>query len=90
MESNPGYLLQSFLLKRQIKRLYKILYLWVGGGDPKFNQTRYPINDYVTGLRMVYVRLPMKITCDQCILQWSYVAGELNLQLAILQFRGCQ
>lgn len=50
--------------------------LWVGGGDPKFNQTRYPINDYVTGLRMVYVRLPMKITCDQCILQWSYVAGN--------------
>ena len=54
----------------------------MGGGDPKFNQTRYPINDYVTGLRMVYVRLPMKITCDQCILQWSYVAGELNLQFS--------
>ena len=27
---------------------------------------------------MVYVRLPMEITCDQCILQWSYVAGKVN------------
>ena len=51
--------------------------LWVGGGDPRYNQTRYPIHDYETGLRMVYVRLPLEITCDQCILQWSYVAGEI-------------
>ena len=50
--------------------------LWVGGGDAKFNHTRFPIHDYETGLRMVYVRLPMEITCDQCILQWTYVAGK--------------
>ena len=52
--------------------------LWVGGGDPVFNQTRYPINDYETGLRMVYVRLPMDVICEQCILQWTYVAGKKN------------
>ena len=23
--------------------------LWVGGGDPKFNHTRFPIHDYETG-----------------------------------------
>ena len=50
--------------------------LWVGGGDSAFNQTRYPINDYETGLRMVYVRLPMDVICEQCILQWTYVAGK--------------
>ena len=54
--------------------------LWVGGGDPRYNQTRYPIHDYETGLRMVYVRLPLEITCDQCILQWSYVAGEIHIE----------
>ena len=52
--------------------------LWVGGGDSKYNHTRFPINDYETGLRMVYVRLPMEITCNQCILQWTYVAGEFS------------
>ena len=50
--------------------------LWVGGGDPNYNHTRFPINDYETGLRMVYVRLPMDVTCEQCIMQWSYVAGK--------------
>ena len=50
--------------------------LWVGGGDPAYNYTRFPIQDYETGLRMVYVRLPPYITCEQCILQWTYVAGN--------------
>jgi hypothetical protein len=54
--------------------------LWVGGGEPAFGHTRYPIHDYKTGLRMVYVRLPMYVTCEQCILQWSYVAGKQVLQ----------
>lgn len=36
----------------------------------------YPINDYVTGLRLVYVHLPRKVTCEQCILQWTYTAGN--------------
>lgn len=39
-------------------------------------QVKYPITDYVTGLRLLYVRLPLGIVCDQCILQWSYVAGN--------------
>ena len=54
--------------------------LWVGGGDPVFNQTRSPINDYETGLRMVYVRLPMDVICEQCILQWTYVAGKKRVE----------
>ena len=52
--------------------------LWVGGGDAQYNHTRFPIHDYETGLRMVYVRLPMEITCNQCILQWTYVAGKFQ------------
>ncbi len=61
--------------------------LWVGGGDPKFDHTRYPIRDYETGLRMVYVRLPMNITCDQCILQWTYVAGKNIINIYICENR---
>lgn len=57
--------------------------LWVGGGDPKHNYTRYPITDYETGLRMVYVRLPMNVICEQCILQWTYVAGKQSSQSSL-------
>jgi hypothetical protein len=39
--------------------------LWVGGGDPAHNHRRHPIVDYETGLRLVYVRLPLNVTCDQ-------------------------
>jgi len=36
----------------------------------------YPIYDYMTGLRLVYVHLPRKLSCEQCILQWTYTAGN--------------
>jgi len=37
---------------------------------------KYPIYDYSTGLRMLYVRLPRSLECEQCILQWTYTAGN--------------
>jgi hypothetical protein len=30
-----------------------------------YNHRRHPIYDYETGLRLVYVRLPLNMTCDQ-------------------------
>jgi len=37
----------------------------------------FPIHDYATGLRLMYVQLPLEIeSCDQCILQWTYHAGN--------------
>ncbi len=39
-------------------------------------ETEYPINDRDLGLRLLYVRLPLDVTCEQCILQWSYVGGN--------------
>jgi len=41
-----------------------------------FNEIDYAINDYETGLRILYVRLPLDLVCEQCILQWTYVAGN--------------
>ncbi len=29
----------------------------------------FAINDYETGLRLLYVQLPMAVTCDQCIVR---------------------
>jgi len=43
------------------------------GRDGSFS---HPVNDYVTGLRLVYVHLPRKVSCEQCILQWTYTAGN--------------
>jgi len=43
------------------------------GKDGAFS---YPIYDYTTGLRLVYVHLPRKVSCEQCILQWTYTAGN--------------
>jgi len=37
---------------------------------------RYPIYDYETGLRLIYAKLPMDLTCKQCIIQFTYVAGN--------------
>ena len=39
-------------------------------------QLHYPIADRDLGLRLLYVRLPLEITCKHCILQWSYVGGN--------------
>lgn len=36
----------------------------------------YQVNDYITGLRLVYVHLPRMVSCEQCILQWTYTAGN--------------
>ena len=47
--------------------------------DPalKYWQRKMPIEDYMTGLRLMYVQLPLDIeSCSQCILQWTYVAGN--------------
>ena len=30
----------------------------------------------MTGMRLVYVHLPRHVSCDQCILQWTYTAGN--------------
>lgn len=27
-------------------------------------------------MRLLYIRLPLTVTCDQCILQWTYVGGN--------------
>merc|ERR1719499_2650541 len=43
------------------------------GRDGSFS---HPVTDYVTGLRLVYVHLPRKLSCEQCILQWTYTAGN--------------
>ena len=37
---------------------------------------KYYISDYITGMRLVYVHLPPRVSCDQCILQWTYTAGN--------------
>ena len=37
---------------------------------------KYYISDYITGLRLVYVHLPASVSCQQCILQWTYTAGN--------------
>jgi len=37
---------------------------------------KYYISDYTTGLRLVYVHLPAGLSCSQCILQWTYTAGN--------------
>lgn len=37
---------------------------------------KYYISDYMTGMRLVYVHLPHQVSCDQCILQWTYTAGN--------------
>lgn len=50
--------------------------LWVGGGDPLANHRRYPVYDYETGLRLIYAKLPLDLTCKQCIIQFTYVAGN--------------
>jgi len=50
--------------------------LWVSGGDPILDNRRYPIYDYETGLRLIYAKLPMDLTCKQCIIQFTYVAGN--------------
>ncbi len=36
----------------------------------------YPINDRELGFRLLYVQLPLRVTCQQCILQWTYVGGN--------------
>jgi len=38
--------------------------------------SKYPIYDYSTGIRMLYVHLPKNLNCEQCILQWTYKAGN--------------
>ena len=36
-----------------------------------------PIYDHATGLRLMYVQLPLEIeSCEQCILQWTYHCGN--------------
>lgn len=37
---------------------------------------KYPIFDYSTGIRMLYLHLPKNLNCEQCILQWTYTAGN--------------
>ena len=43
---------------------------------------RYPVYDYETGLRLIYAKLPLDLTCKQCIIQFTYVAGKLNLDIS--------
>jgi len=45
-------------------------------GVGKTRAPSLPIVDYRTGLRLVYVHLPRRLTCSQCILQWTYTAGN--------------
>ncbi len=33
-------------------------------------------NTLLSYCRLLYVRLPLEVTCKQCILQWSYVGGN--------------
>jgi hypothetical protein len=42
----------------------------------KDRASRHPVTDYRTGLRLVYVHLPRRLSCSQCILQWTYTAGN--------------
>ena len=36
-----------------------------------------PIHDHVTGLRLMYIQLPVEVeSCEQCILQWTYHCGN--------------
>jgi len=42
----------------------------------KNKAARHPVTDYRTGLRLVYVHLPRRLSCSQCILQWTYTAGN--------------
>jgi len=48
--------------------------LKVGGADPAY-PTRYPIKPG-HGIQVVNVRLPTDVTCDQCVLQWTYTCGN--------------
>ena len=45
---------------------------------------RYPVYDYETGLRLIYAKLPLDLICQQCIIQFTYVAGKLNLDISSL------
>ena len=45
-------------------------------GTGKAGAAVYPVTDYQTGLRLVYVHLPRDVVCQQCILQWTYTAGN--------------
>ena len=40
--------------------------------------------DYETGLRLIYAKLPLDLTCKQCIIQFTYVAGKSNLDISSL------
>ena len=42
----------------------------------KAGSEKYYISDYITGMRLVYVHLPQHVSCEQCILQWTYTAGN--------------
>ncbi|XP_040569454.1 uncharacterized protein [Lepeophtheirus salmonis] len=37
---------------------------------------RYKVKEGLYGLILLYVRLPSRLSCTQCILQWTYVGGN--------------
>ena len=40
---------------------------------------RYPIQIAGPGWIDIDLQLPSSLTCSHCVLQWTYVAGNLNL-----------
>lgn len=41
--------------------------------------TRYHIGDKGSGNITLKLRLPEGLTCSQCVLQWTYVAGKVKI-----------
>ena len=74
-------------LSHHVIYLHNNLYMnipWLIFHNIFFLFRRYPVYDYETGLRLIYAKLPLDLTCKQCIIQFTYVAGKLNLDISSL------
>ena len=45
--------------------------------------TQYKVGS-ATGYHDVLVKLPDGVTCDYCVIQWTYTAGNYNLKIKLI------